>query len=523
MPANQSHTVNPATLNLPDVLTELDLFAPMPDPMLLLSQSLHTESASLDHDMLRTDSSMASNSIEKPRDDTREMLRLEDDDLELDLGEDPTEPQSERSIEVPRRAATPTASEQGITDEPLKIYDDNLQIDVGEDLIANMTPGRERNSMNGPEEITIGAMNMSDIQAPEEISQLQNPLSLGQDETSAQSPTSPLSSIRSSMERGLEVSGGQARESSFFQLRDRAAVDRHLQKTKKRKILQSDTDTMIQQSQMKAQQSDRSRILKPVLYLPKDPALLALMTMQRNGGFVSNILGDGRSQGWAPELRGVLSVEIIRSSGNLKRKRDGGVTGIASDFANIDYLSSPAPDQNEYGHGNLAACRKSPSNSGVLDERLSVEDGDRPFNNEEFPIPDEDRTLTLGDQQNVESLAKNDTSGPLPFSDHESIALGTKNAVHLLRENLGPSPKKSTTRPAKSRIFFDDMLPENRTNKADATKMFFEILVLATKDAIKVEQAASKLGGPLSMEEKQGLWGDWAVNGIGGRLNATSL
>jgi cohesin complex subunit SCC1 len=62
------------------------------------------------------------------------------------------------------------------------------------------------------------------------------------------------------------------------------------------------------------------------------------------------------------------------------------------------------------------------------------------------------------------------------------------------------------------------MLPEATTTKADATKMFFEILVLATKDAIKVEQPVNELGGPLRIRGKRGLWGSWAEDSAGGEL-----
>ena len=48
--------------------------------------------------------------------------------------------------------------------------------------------------------------------------------------------------------------------------------------------------------------------------------------------------------------------------------------------------------------------------------------------------------------------------------------------------------------------------------------MFFEMLVLATKDAIKVEQPANELGGPLRIRAKRGLWGQWAETGASGEL-----
>jgi cohesin complex subunit SCC1 len=66
------------------------------------------------------------------------------------------------------------------------------------------------------------------------------------------------------------------------------------------------------------------------------------------------------------------------------------------------------------------------------------------------------------------------------------------------------------------------MLPEATTSKADATKMFFEILVLATKDAIKVEQPVDELGGPLRIRSKRGLWGSWAETGASGELASQS-
>jgi len=52
--------------------------------------------------------------------------------------------------------------------------------------------------------------------------------------------------------------------------------------------------------------------------------------------------------------------------------------------------------------------------------------------------------------------------------------------------------------------------------------MFFEILVLATKDAVKVEQAEGDLGGPLRVRGKRGLWGAWAENEAGGEIEERS-
>ena len=60
-------------------------------------------------------------------------------------------------------------------------------------------------------------------------------------------------------------------------------------------------------------------------------------------------------------------------------------------------------------------------------------------------------------------------------------------------------------------MLLQDIITESTKTKADATKMFFETLVLATKDAIKVEQAGGKVGLPIRVRAKRGLWGDWAA------------
>ena len=58
-------------------------------------------------------------------------------------------------------------------------------------------------------------------------------------------------------------------------------------------------------------------------------------------------------------------------------------------------------------------------------------------------------------------------------------------------------------------------IPETMTSKADATRMFFEVLVLATKSAVTVKQPNGQLGGPIRIQEKRGLWGFRAEAGRG--------
>jgi cohesin complex subunit SCC1 len=68
-------------------------------------------------------------------------------------------------------------------------------------------------------------------------------------------------------------------------------------------------------------------------------------------------------------------------------------------------------------------------------------------------------------------------------------------------------------------VLFQELLPERSTSRADATKMFFEVLVLATKDAVKVEQKGEgRIGAPIRLRAKRGLWGAWAEQSAGGNL-----
>ena len=108
--------------------------------------------------------------------------------------------------------------------------------------------------------------------------------------------------------------------------------------------------------------------------------------------------------------------------------------------------------------------------------------------------------------------AFDDTTMPLIHpADNGPVSVSTKRAVHLLREEFGGlSVDGSPSSQFKKSVLLQDLVPQHKTSKSDATKMFFEVLVLATKDAIKVEQSERGLGQPLRIRGKRGLWGSWA-------------
>lgn len=442
---------------------------------------------------------------------------LDDEGMEIDFGDDIVGEGS--SIEVGRDAPAARPVEEDIIGDQSKYLDgEELQSRFAED-----EPARLRQSTGAPSAYD----DINNFLRVDEDTAMDGgddfgfrinddgplPAAAPLDNRLQRESQSPLSSVRSSVVRDLDHTFLEPQEVSVHQAH----------KAKKRKIIQPDADTVLHASQIKAQQDDRSKILKPASFLPRDPMLLTLMNMQQNGGFVSSIMGDGRGKGWAPELRGILSLEVVRKSGELKRKRDSGVADMGVEEARKALEGAPQLDIGE--EDDFAVVDEGVALGGDTTLRHSSEIIDLP-GNDEIRLPEyEDEAGVRAD-----AMSDDDVNSPAadPFdvttapilhpADDGAVSLGTKHAVHLLRERFGPSAAESPSQRTKASVLFQDLLPEARTSRADATKMFFEVLVLATKDAVKVEQAEGVLGAPLRVRGKRGLWGAWAEKEAGGEI-----
>lgn len=487
LPANQSHTANPSALVLPDTITELDLFAPMPDLDELLLEN--TPGPGQDPTLLDWGTSQLLPESIDTNQAASQTLQLEDDDLNLDIGEDDTMqvPGDDTSIEIARhqQPARPEMADESM------LYNNDLDIDIGGPEITGKDdfaplPVDDDVEMGGLdlgiEESNLEAMTRADVRRERDSA-------------------SPLSSVRSSVQRDLEETFQFDRQPTELE-QDETMIQAQ-QRAKRRKVLPADINTELHNSQIRAQQDDRSKILKAPTFLPRDPMLLALMEMQKNGGFVSNILGGGRSLGWAPELRGVLSLEVVRTAGELKRKRDSG----------LPQIEIPEEEEEPFA----------PAEEPLQDPTLGADDLPA-FGGEDIPS-----IVEPAQEEEMEAYspapAFDETTMPvLHPADSGPVSLGTKHAVHLLRERFSDEngePPSPTTRAQRS-VLFTDFCPEQRTSKQDATKMFFEVLVLGTKDAVKVEQSSDELGAPIRVRGKRGLWGDWAEMGAGGEIASQS-
>lgn len=456
--------------------------------------------------------------------------RRDDDDmhieLELDLGDDDTP-----SIEIGRRDNAPSRPiEDDIISEDDKFPGlGNLHDKPGingstRSRLSSVAPLMEDEVMPSlPQDDDMVLDDANDFAFPimNDLPPPAAPSITAEDPRFTRDSLSPLSSARSSVIRDFDMTQLDHHEEDITVVQ--------AQKAKKRKILQVDTNTVIPQTQITEQQTDRSAILKPISLLSRNPVLLNLINMQRNGGFVSHILGEGRAKGWAPELRGILSIEVIRKSGELKRKRDSGVEDVDQEEARaglteLPQLEIPEDDTNNFGpvdegiemnhDATLAEKSRSPHDLSAEGESDSVHghDPQPEILPQDQPGSDEEPIYSERD-------AFDDTTAPLLYPEEQgAVSVGTQHAVHLLRDRFASSEGQSSTRQNKTSILFQEILPESTTSKAEATKMFFEVLVLATKDAVKVEQSDKQLGGPLRIRGKRGLWGAWAEKQAGGEV-----
>ncbi|PGH19037.1 hypothetical protein AJ79_00071 [Helicocarpus griseus UAMH5409] len=495
-----SVTLPAGGITLPDVLTESDLFMNL-DTSVLFSQSM----PQLEPEGKRPASSLGWSSQLLP--DTQATQRfatpverphLEDDTgLELDLGEDDMPLGHDMSIEVGRDAPAPRPVGEDLFSDDHRAFDDEFDLEHGDaginlnkpsvddthDNVDNFLQQDDDVQMGGVEE-ELGvpvAEEDTTIMPAEEPSQF------------LRDSQSPLSSVRSSVVRHLD--------DSFMN----EAV-RQNQRIKRRKVIQPDIDTVISTHQIKEQQADRSNILKPASILPRDPLLLTLMNMQKNGDFVSSVMAGG--QNWAPELRDLLSIDAVRRSSELKRKRDSGVADMDVDDAD----KMPRLDLGEdegFTHGDEGVGLGG-------DTTLNQESEIHIAGDEEAPERPHDMSDDEAGYHGEEGF--HDSSSVVNPADSGPISLGTQHAVHLLRDRFGGEPADGASQSKKNSVVFQDLLPEKTTSKSDATKMFFEVLVLATKDAVKVEQNTNAIGGRLKIRAKQGLWGSWAETEAGGEI-----
>ncbi|KAI1765319.1 Rec8 like protein-domain-containing protein [Hypoxylon sp. FL1150] len=432
---------------------------------------------------------------------------MDDLELELDFGMDIDErPRMDKSIEMGRDAPTARGVEEDIFSEldiapPAKGAEPepSLNLDFGDDTVRIADgDGDIPMAMDDDFQFNIGEQSV----APEMGG------ALGFDR--ARISESPLSDIDENIARDVEE-WTRVHNTSIYEPGQEPEEPEPLpqKRSKKRRVFGLDPSTQLTSAHIKEQQQNHENILKMPSYISRDPYFLALVELKNSGSFVSSIMGDGRSKAWGPELRGLLSLDSIRPINDLKRKRDSGVADVGEEE---EQGASKSP-RLELGEDDDALAMPEPD----LGEQSVAPD------NTVLEIPADDDIVHYGDdtdqpREGSPMPAFDETTAPIVHpADSGPVSLGTKHAVHVLRDLFGSEAAFDEEKRKKS-VVFQDLLPEGRTSKADATKMFFECLVLATKDAIKVEQKEGVLGGPIRVRGKRGLWGAWAEREAGGEI-----
>jgi cohesin complex subunit SCC1 len=503
MAANLQVT-NREALLLPDRITpydNLDL-PPIPDASMLFSQAEDVTATPLgrkgrvsNRDINLQEDFDNSQFLHNNPVEEEGLGNMDDLDLELDFGLDVDGPS--QSIEMGLDAPAPRPVEDDIFSDldvaprhkDGRERDTSLALDMGDDGVR-IADGEGDIAM-GDDDFQFNAGDQSaipELHAAPEINR-------------ARISESPLSDIDEAFAREVEAEYSSHRPTDLYEPDEETEltlVRRPANRAKKHKVLTPDDEITLSTFHIKQQQTDRSNILRETTFLPSDPFLLTLIDMQKSGGFVSSIMMEGRGLGWAPELRGMLTLDAIRGTAELKRKRDSGVADVESEQGNaksprleLGDDSDPTIDAHGFGNQSVAA-------DGTVME-IAGDEG-------------------MGGDDDSALPAFDETTAPLTHpADSGLVSAGTKHAVHILRDLFGSEAATNEDKRKKTAVVFQDLLPEKRTTKAEATKMFFECLVLATKDAIKVEQG-SGLGDPIKVRGKRGLWGDWAEREAGGEI-----
>ena len=497
---------NREALLLPDQITpydNLDILPP-PDAAWLLSQMdnatstpmgrkgrVSTRDINLQEDYNNSQFLQSTSN----KDDTGAYAIMDDLELDIDFGD---------LDELPRGGDMSTALEVG-RDAPAAAADDDIvsDIDLGTRLGKDRLDREPSLNLEFEDGVRI-ADDEGDIHMGDDLqfnvndqSAMPGASHIGRGRISE----SPLSDIDEDLAREVEEEVTRHQQEDLYEPtlgEDTTLVRRPAQRAKKQKAIVPDDQTMLSSAYIKEQHANRENILKAQSFLPKDPYALALLEMHKSGGFVSNIILGGRGSAWAPELRPMLSLIGDKQSNELKRKRDSGIADMDSDQGAWKSPRIDVGDEDEFILGGDGIANQTVGPDGTV---LEIPADDNSHEREGSPMP-----------------AFDETTAPIVHpADSGPVSLGTKHAVHVLRDLFGSEAATSSEKRKQNAVVFQDLLPEKRTTKADATKMFFECLVLATKDAIKVEQGEG-LGAPIKVRGKRGLWGEWAEREAGGEI-----
>ena len=191
-----------------------------------------------------------------------------------------------------------------------------------------------------------------------------------------------------------------------------------------------------------------------------------------------------------PDLRTMFNPEYLRRFGRegIKRKRTDDATNNTPKKARIANIDNNPTLLEETGFGD----------GGFGDGGFGGDFGDNSFNVDHpgTPLAEDQLRLRTVSPSLVDDEAENEDD-EAPTSVTGSMSHSTVAAAQLLQKELGPD--RSAT--------LDHLTikaAQGGVKREDAVKMFFEVLVLASRDVVRVQQSSGF--GEIRVEGKQGLF-----------------
>ncbi|KAK9495584.1 Rec8 like protein-domain-containing protein [Lipomyces doorenjongii] len=451
---------NPQQLTLPNTITDLDLL--LPDPSIALGFNLNLDAPATQATVTGAHTSNVKDitlpelqdSIELARgtDMDDELANMGDDELVLDTGE---------FLEGETSADVPMTGDEGRYMAPIDEYMPDESIEIGRDAQVNSDMIEDYGIEPIHDEMSGHDVAADDIEAQksmrlvDDMELLELP-GLRQDDE----PLTPMRDV--DLNRATRVSAEV--EAGEPAKRTRAPIKRKL------KI---DTVTELKGAFIKDMQNNRTGIIKNYAMLPFARESVTMFNMYETTGVFDMIF---KPSNMHESLSKILSPELLREVNARKRKASPeGPEGELDDVVSKKMLMDPT-----FHEDNEVIMHDDEERYQVpIDEYVEPNDEeqvllDLPF---EGPLSSKDnetsRVVTSDDAGLVEDGLDNEVQATQVVSD---ISRHTKETAAILQQELS---KKDT-------IDFQSLTVES--TRQQAVKLFFETLVLATKDAIEVDQ-----------------------------------
>ncbi|KAK9454229.1 Rec8 like protein-domain-containing protein [Dipodascopsis uninucleata] len=475
--ATNAVVANPQQLTLPNTITELDLL--FPDPLSILkpaqSTNIHTTPSSnlVAYTTAAKDITLPDlqDSIELARgqDIEDELANIGDDDLVLDTGEY-LNPDDVEDMPM-------------IDDEMPAPIDESIEIGRDNQVDANVV---ENYGMEPLPDESIADISMVDANKSIANNQDEGDLEM-MDLPSMRPDDEPLTPLSSHLNVINAPSPNVPQKETPKPGRVGAA----------RKI-KIDTVTELKSTYIKDMQENRTGILSDKdSLLPQARDTVALLELWESNGIIDIVF---KPSYMSEALASLLRPSLLRDDGSRKRKATKEVDEDVGDLL----IKKQHVGQNQ--------------NAGEI---VANDDELVPFADEDFQLVVEDETGVydgtfekvggLGDYGEV--LAAQNKSSEL-VDDDIATATGESTqatAINDISRNTKETVKRLQSELEKSDSIDFQSLTEN-SSRTNAVKLFFETLVLATKDVIEVEQ--KNPFGIIDIKAKESLYhDDWLLAG----------